>query len=135
MLLFSSMEGLSSHWLIIIILIPSLLLVVSLIYLSRLYHQLKQTDSGRSTLFELLKEQQKQQFEQQLKGMATIQDSIRMGMKDVREQIAYTLKQQSDTVNQSIDKLTLATQERLKEISGQVDKKLTEGFEKTTATF
>ncbi|AAZ28102.1 hypothetical protein CPS_3589 [Colwellia psychrerythraea 34H] len=52
-----------------------------------------------------------------------------------REELAKTLAQSSDQMSKRIDGLTLATDKRLQEISGQVEKRLAEGFEKTTKTF
>jgi len=43
--------------------------------------------------------------------------------------------QNGEELGKSVDDLTRSTDERLKEIAGQVDKRLNEGFEKTTATF
>ncbi len=45
------------------------------------------------------------------------------------------LKLSSDMIGERVDKLTQNTNDRLKDISGQVEKRLTEGFEKTNATF
>ncbi len=53
----------------------------------------------------------------------------------LRGQIVDTLKVNAEATNKQVDKLTQQTELRLKEISGQVEKRLTEGFEKTTATF
>ena len=53
----------------------------------------------------------------------------------LRGQIVDTLKDNAELTNKQVEKLTQQTDNRLKEISGQVEKRLTEGFEKTTATF
>lgn len=73
--------------------------------------------------------------EAQLASIVTIQQHIQQNMQDVREQIRMTLAQHTDHLNQNIEKLTQQTGEHLRNISGQVDKRLAEGFEKTTATF
>jgi len=52
-----------------------------------------------------------------------------------REELAKTLAQSSEQMSKCIDGLTQATDKRLQEISGQVEKRLAEGFEKTTKTF
>lgn len=52
-----------------------------------------------------------------------------------RDEQAKTLKQSSDAMAIKINELTTSTDLRLKEISGQVEKRLAEGFEKTTKTF
>jgi DNA recombination protein RmuC len=70
-------------------------------------------------------QEQRQQFDQhQINSLTLIQDSLAKGMTEVRQQVTHTLTQHSQTVS-----------DRLKEISGQVDKRLNEGFEKTNATF
>lgn len=87
---------------------------------------------------ELIKELQthRQQVDsRQLEGMKLLQDSVQKHMHDVRIQIANTLNTNAEAMNKQLEKLTQHTQERLREISGQVEKRLTEGFEKTTATF
>lgn len=57
-------------------------------------------------------------------GLKMITQSIQGSMGDVRLQIITTLDNQTTTIDS-----------KLKEISGQVEKRLCEGFEKTTATF
>ncbi|MBV1910101.1 MAG: DNA recombination protein RmuC [Kangiellaceae bacterium] len=64
-----------------------------------------------------------------------IAENIRKGIKDVRLDLDRSLKQQSETTSKSIANLTESTDNRLKEISGQVEKRLTDGFEKTNQTF
>lgn len=135
------------HWqLVALITIPVLLiLIISIIVLGKLmsvHDRLKQLDSQRDTMQQLIKGQQTEQQEQrqrfdehQVKSLKTIQDSLSKGMQDVRHQVSDTLNQHAKTLGKSIDKLTDETQQRLKEISGQVDRRLTEGFEKTTQTF
>jgi len=58
-----------------------------------------------------------------------------LAVEIVNEEIAKTLLRHTDELGKRVDKLTANTNERLREISGQVDKRLTEGFEKTQATF
>jgi len=64
-----------------------------------------------------------------------IAENIRKGISDLRQDLDRSLKKQSEIINQSIAGLTESTDNRLKEISGQVEKRLTEGFEKTNQTF
>ena len=74
---------------------------------------------------------------EQLKRNSTqlISENIDKGIKDLRQDLDRSLKQQSEQINKSISSLTESTDNRLKEISGQVEKRLTEGFEKTNQTF
>ena len=73
--------------------------------------------------------------EHQLKNLQTIIESLQHGMADIRSQITSTLKTNTEELGKRVDKLTTDTNQQLKEISGQVEKRLSEGFEKTTATF
>lgn len=72
--------------------------------------QLQQEFNGHRQLFD----------QHQLQGLKLLQDSMQQGMQ---------------TIGQHVDKLTLATEQKLREISGQVEKRLSEGFAQTTATF
>lgn len=102
----------------------------------------KQLSVQRDTIQQLLKEQREEQHEyrtrfdtHQIKMMQLIQDSMQKNMAEVRVQMTNTLTQHGETIGKQVDKLTQETQERLKTISEEVDKQLTKGFEKTTATF
>jgi DNA recombination protein RmuC len=52
-----------------------------------------------------------------------------------REEMAKSLHISSEQMAKRIDELTVSTDNRLKDISGQVEKRLADGFEKTTKTF
>lgn len=79
---------------------------------------------------------QRAQFdEHQIKNLKLLTESLQLGMHGVREQIVTLLQTKTDDIGKSVDKLTQETKQQLKEISGQVEKRLSEGFEKTTATF
>ena len=104
--------------------------------------QLKQQNAQREIIQQLIKEQQQEQQtqrqrfdEHQINSLKLIQDSLSQAMNEVRNQVANILNQHFETLGKQVDKLTDATQLRLKEISGQVDKRLAEGFERTTTTF
>jgi len=71
----------------------------------------------------------------QLESLKTQQENMTQGMGEVRKQVTEALVRSGDELGKRVDALTRSTDERLKEISGQVDKRLNEGFEKTTATF
>lgn len=71
----------------------------------------------------------------QIDSLKILQESVQQYMFDVRNQITHTLLQHTTDISTRIDKLTNETSLKLKEISGQVEKRLAEGFEKTTATF
>ncbi len=75
-------------------------------------------------------------FEQrQGEALKTLQDSLRDGTKDIRTQVSESLTKSAGELGKRVEQLTERTDGRLKEISGQVEKRLAEGFEKTTETF
>ncbi len=75
-------------------------------------------------------------FEQrQGDAIKALQETLQSGMQATQKQVTESLSRSSDDFGKRIETLTKNTDDRLKEISGQVDKRLTEGFEKTTATF
>ncbi len=82
--------------------------------------------------FSWLRQQSKQQDLQTLK---ILQDTIREGAQESRQQIKEALTEYATQVGHRVEQLTLTTDTRLKEINQQVEKRLTSGFEKTTETF
>ncbi len=80
--------------------------------------------------------QHRQRFEErQLETMKLQQENLTQGMSEVRKQVTDALVRYSEDMGKRVEALTQTTDQRLKEISGQVEKRLSEGFEKTTATF
>jgi DNA recombination protein RmuC len=71
----------------------------------------------------------------QTEALKTLLDSLRDTMGDMRRQITDTLGRNTEELGKRVEALTERTDGRLKEISGQVEKRLDEGFEKTTQTF
>lgn len=123
-------------WELIIIVIAALCLVgiAGLLYISM--------QTFKSDLAQLIGRHDKEQLElrsrfdeHQIKSLKLLQDSLQRGMVDVRTQMQQSITQQSESLQRSFDKLTQETHTRLKEISGEVDKRLATGFEKTTETF
>jgi DNA recombination protein RmuC len=75
-------------------------------------------------------------FEQrQGDAIKALQETLQSGMQATLKQVTDALSRSSEEVGKRVETLTKNTDDRLKEISGQVDRRLTEGFEKTTATF
>jgi len=80
--------------------------------------------------------QHQTRFEQrQGDAIKTLQDSLQNGMQVVQRQVVEALSRSSDELGKRVEGLTQTTDKRLKDISGEVEKRLSEGFEKTTATF
>lgn len=81
-------------------------------------------------------QQYRQQFdEHQIKSFKLLQESLQLGIQNLLQQVNVTLLSNAENLGKRVDKLTYDTDERLKQISGQVERRLAEGFEKTTATF
>lgn len=89
----------------------------------------------RNSLRNLLDEHRQKQDQHLLENFKYIQDTIHKGMQESRQQLREYLEMNTKQLVNRFDALTLTTENKLKEISGQVEKRLNEGFEKTTATF
>lgn len=104
-----------------------------------LHEMTSKISQQNNTLNEQLKKElseYRQQFDtHQIKSLKTLQESLGQGLQNIAKQMNETLVLNADALGKRVDKLTQDTDQRLKEISGQVEKRLTEGFEKTTATF
>jgi len=75
-------------------------------------------------------------FEQrQTESTKSLSETMQSGITNLQKQIGDYLNRYSEDLGKRMEGLTLKTDERLQQISGQVEKRLTEGFEKTTATF
>ncbi len=76
------------------------------------------------------------QFEQrQLETSKMLQEGLSGGMIAVQKQVAEALARHAEEQGRRLEALTITIDKRLQEITGQVEKRLAEGFEKTTATF
>lgn len=73
--------------------------------------------------------------ERQIESLKLLQDTLQKGVQDSRANVKEALVDYSTEINKRFDQLTNTTDLRLKEINQQVEKRLTEGFEKTTETF
>lgn len=90
-----------------------------------------------------LKEQLQQAFashrsrfdERQLETLKVLHDTLQKGVSDNRQQVKDALMDHSKELGKRLEQLTLTTENKLKEINHQVEKRLTEGFEKTNETF
>lgn len=61
--------------------------------------------------------------------------TLQRGLAALSRQLADALARSSDELGKRMDGLTQGTDQRLQAISAQVEKRLSDGFEKTTATF
>ena len=89
------------------------------------------------------KEQLQQSFSEQrsafdkhqLESLKIVQDSLQNGLNETRAQVKEALQDYGQGVNKRVEQLTFTTDQRLKEINQQVEKRLADGFEKTNETF
>ena len=102
---------------------------------THLIQQISQLNTQFEMLRKISQDTVKQFGEGQLNSLKVLQDSLQKGMTDTRLEVKTSLSQHAEELSKRVEKLTDNTDNRLKEISGQVDKRLSEGFEKTTATF
>lgn len=76
-----------------------------------------------------------QNRQQDLQTLKILQDTLQQGIQETRLHVKEALQDYSVELGKRVDLLTKTTDIHLKEINQQVEKRLTEGFEKTTATF
>ena len=89
----------------------------------------------REALQVLLAEQGNRSEQRQAQAVHQLSELLQNGMTQLQKQVGEHLGRYSEELGKRIDGLTLKTDERLQQISGQVEKRLSEGFEKTTQTF
>jgi DNA recombination protein RmuC len=73
--------------------------------------------------------------EHQLKQLTVLQESLHKNINELSQHILTVLNQNTQSSTQAMQRLNETVAEHLKSISAQVEKRLSEGFEKTTATF
>ena len=89
----------------------------------------------REQLAAVMAEHRTRVEEQNARALKTLQESMQTGFDSLHKQLGESLLRNSTDLGERVAALTRVTDERLREIGGQVDKRLTDGFEKTTATF
>ncbi len=71
----------------------------------------------------------------QLSNQQLITETMQRQMSDVREQMGHSFKQHTDALTSHLHTLTEEIRTHLHSLTQQVNHRLTEGFEKTSATF
>ncbi len=71
----------------------------------------------------------------QREAISRQQETLATTLNAMSQQIQDSFRLSSEELGKRVEGLTRTTDERLKEISGQVEKRLADGFEKTTETF
>ena len=80
--------------------------------------------------------QHKNDFNQnQLKAVDQLIEHLQKTTQASRDELSRALKENSEILAKRFDGLTTTTDQRLKDISVQVEKRLADGFDKTTKTF
>lgn len=111
-----------------------LLLAVLMVVLRRRDAAQRQEELLRR-LEEALRHDLKAARDDQGKTHVELLRSLQSGSAALGEQVQRVLGQYFELLNRRVEGLTQTTDQKLKEIGGQVERRLTEGFEKTTATF
>lgn len=71
----------------------------------------------------------------QFETLKVLQETMQAGIQETRRNVKESLSDYASELGKRVDHLNQTTDLRLKEINLQVEKRLTEGFEKTTETF
>lgn len=74
-------------------------------------------------------------LQQMMEALKMLQDTLQKGVLDNRLQVKEALGDYAKELGARVNELTKTTEAKLKEINHQVEKRLTEGFEKTNETF
>lgn len=73
--------------------------------------------------------------ERQMDSLKILQDTLQKGTEENRRQVKEALTDYAKELGMRVNELTKTTEGKLKEINQQVEKRLSEGFEKTNETF
>ena len=97
--------------------------------------QLKELHSLREEMKLSLAEHRQKITEREIDSQKNFHNSLQSSMQDVRQQLSHSLEGNAQGIQQRLESLTRQNNEQLQLISGKVESRLTEGFEKTNATF
>jgi DNA recombination protein RmuC len=76
-----------------------------------------------------------EQMQQTMESLKMLQETLQKGVQDSRQQVKEALSDYAKELGTRVNELTKTTEEKLREINHQVEKRLSEGFEKTNETF
>lgn len=74
-------------------------------------------------------------MQQTMDSMKLLQETLQKGVQDSRQQVKESLSDYAKELGTRVQDLTKTTEEKLREINHQVEKRLSAGFEKTNETF
>ncbi len=97
--------------------------------------QLKELHALREEMKLSLAEHRQKITEREIDSQKNFHNSLQSSMQDVRQQLSHSLEGNAQGIQQRLESLTRHNNEQLQLISGKVESRLTEGFEKTNATF
>lgn len=97
--------------------------------------QQRESSELRAALEAALARHRESSEQHQREALAGQQAALTQGMAAMARQVSEAFRLSSDELGKRVEGLTQTTDSRLQEISGQVEKRLAEGFEKTTETF
>jgi len=89
----------------------------------------------KTALNDILYKNNESILKHQTESLKNLHETLTENSRKQNEQVAVSLKAYGEEFGKRVEGLTDKTDLRLKEISGQVEKKLGEGFDKTTETF
>lgn len=91
--------------------------------------------SMQESIVEKFSQSRIENLQQMMEALKMLQDTLQKGVQDNRLQVKEALGDYAKEMGTRVNELTKTTEARLKEINQQVEKRLTEGFEKTNETF
>ena len=97
--------------------------------------QVQQQGQLQQQLLEQLHSQQRQLQQQQQDHLLQLLQKITDTQQAARFELSKNLQHQAIMLAEQVKQLTLSIDQRLKDIAGQVEKRLSDGFEKTNQTF
>ena len=86
-------------------------------------------------LRDVLRSQHAQAEQRHSQAQAAANETLRNGLEATQRQVAEALARGADDMGKRVDALTHSTDQRLAQIGGQVEQRLSEGFDKTRQTF
>ncbi|MDR3491929.1 MAG: DNA recombination protein RmuC [Gammaproteobacteria bacterium] len=124
----------------ICLLVALLITTVIVLFVQRMGHHFKESvleklNELRTHQQQALSEHRTTFDERQFDSLKILQDTLLKGVQDTRFSVKEALHDYSEQLGKRVETLTQTTDNRLKEINEQVEKRLTAGFEKTTETF
>lgn len=103
--------------------------------ITHLMLKLEERDRNVNQIREDLQRFRERFDDHQLQNLKSTQETLQKGIFNVQQHVTQALNSHIEQLMKQMDKLTDKTSIHLKEISGQVEKRLAEGFDKTTKTF